>query len=380
MSKSITQSALGVYVHIPFCLRKCEYCAFYSEPLGGRDPQPVLEAMLEELKRYAPTEPVQTLYIGGGSPTCLPHSVLCDFLAALTARLGCPEEFTVECNPAQADETLFAALRRCGVNRLSLGAQSFNAEELATLGRPHTPQAIETAVAAARNAGVDNIGLDVIVAIPGATGDTLARTLDKAMALAPTHLSAYALTWEEGTPLTAAMEAGRLAVVDEDDERAMAGQVCQTLSAAGFVQYEISNFARPGFECRHNLRYWHNAPVIGLGPAASGWYRGRRTDNIADIGGYLDRIHRGQWAYANIEQPGPRQIASETAILGLRLNEGIALTEFKQRTGFSLDELFADAIAEHMQSGLLERTAAHLRLTEKGRSFADRVACDFVAE
>lgn len=374
------QSDLGVYVHIPFCTRKCAYCAFYSEPLNGRDPQPVLTAILDELDRYAPTESVQTLYIGGGSPTCLPPLMLCDFLSTLTDRLGRPQEFTVECNPAQADEKLFTALGRCGVNRLSIGAQSFNADELAMLGRPHSPQAIKTAVAAARNAGVENIGLDVIAAIPGATRDTLAQTLDKAIALSPTHISAYSLTWEEGAPLTAAMEAGRIYAVDEDDERAMAEQVCRTLSAAGLGQYEISNFARSGFECRHNLRYWRNQPVLGLGPAASGWYRGRRTDNRADIGGYLERINSGQWAYANIEQPAPRQIASETAILGLRLNEGIALAEFKQRTGFAMDDLFADAIAEHTQSGLLERTAAHLRLTPQGRSFADRVACDFVAE
>lgn len=364
-------------MHIPFCVRKCGYCAFYSEPIGQRDPQPVLTAILDEFSRYAPTESVRTLYIGGGSPTCLPPLMLCDFLAALTDRIGRPEEFTVECNPTQADEKLFAALRRCGVNRLSIGAQSFNAEELATLGRLHTPAAIEQAVAAARDAGFDNIGLDVIVAIPGATRDTLARTLDKAIALSPTHISAYCLTREAGTPLTAAMEAGRIHAVDEDEERAMTKQVWRTLSAAGFGQYEISNFARSGFECRHNLRYWRNEPVIGLGPAASGWYRGRRTDNIADIDGYLERIHSGQWAYANIEQPTAIQIAGETAVLGLRLTEGLSAADFQRKTGFTLDELFADAIAAHCQDGLLERTATHLRLTERGRMLADFVACDF---
>ena len=373
-----TAHTLGVYVHIPFCLRKCGYCAFFSEPIEGRNPQPVLTAILDELDRYAPTEPIQTLYIGGGSPTCLVPSMLCDFLAALTERIGRPEEFTVECNPKQADERLFSALRRCGVNRLSIGAQSFDAQELATLGRLHTPEAIEDAVAAARNAGFENIGLDIILAIPGATHDTLARTLDKAIALSPRHLSAYCLTWEEGTPLTKAMEVGHLCVVDEDDERAMVEQVRRTLSAAGFEQYEISNFARVGFECRHNVRYWRNEPVIGLGPAASSWYRGRRTDNIAEIDNYIASVNSGQWAYANVEQPAPKQVASETAVLGLRLKEGIAAAEFERRTGFALDELFADAIAEHTQRGLLERTATHLRLTEQGRMLADVVACDFI--
>jgi oxygen-independent coproporphyrinogen-3 oxidase len=337
-----------------------------------------LTAILDELGRYAPTESVQTLYIGGGSPTCLPPSVLCDFLAALTERLGHIEEFTVECNPQQADEELFAALRRCGVNRLSIGAQSFDAQELALLGRPHTPAAIENAVAAARSAGFDNIGLDLIVAAPGATPARLAQTLDKAIALSPTHLSAYCLTWEDGTPLTDTMEAGRIHAVDEDDERAMAEQVCGTLSAAGFAQYEISNFARPGFECRHNMRYWRNAPVIGLGPAASGWYRGRRTDNIADSDGYAACINGGRWAYANYQEPSPEQIACETAVLGLRLNAGLAFAQFQQQTGFALERLFAAAIAAHCKDGLLERTATGLRLTERGRMLADLVACDFV--
>lgn len=369
---------LGLYVHIPFCLRKCAYCAFYSEPLHQHDPRPILDCILRELDLYAPTEPVQTIYLGGGTPACLPEELLCGFIKSLIARVGKPEEFTVECNPIGAGTPLFRSLYRCGVNRLSIGAQSFNPIELKILGRPHTPEAIGQAVTAAQNAGFDNIGLDLIFGIPGQTVETFAQSLSKAIKLAPTHLSAYSLTWENETPLTRALFLGAVQEIDEDDERAMYKQLCQTLAAAGYVQYEISNFANPGFACCHNIRYWRNQPVIGLGPAAAGWYRGQRTANVADIGAYVERITQNQFAWETDEQPGTRQIASEMAILGLRMADGIDLTAFQNATGKNPKHLFANAINEHCKNGLLELTDTHLRLTEKGFSFADTVSCDFI--
>ena len=378
MTRPAAQTDLGLYVHIPFCLRKCPYCAFYSEPMAAHDPRPLIAALLAELAMLAPVEPVRTMYLGGGSPTCLPVELLCGLIDAMVARVGRPEELTVECNPAQADATLFQSLRRCGVNRLSIGAQSFHPAELETLGRPHSPEAITKAVADARTAGFDNIGLDVIFGIPGSTVETFSQSLDAAVALAPNHLSAYSLTWEDGTPLTRALAEGQVQAVTEDDERAMYRRLCRTLAAAGYAQYEISNFAQPGCECRHNLRYWHNRPVLGIGPAASGWYRTQRSTNIADIRRYIQRIRQKQWAYETIEQPTPAQIASETAILGLRLTDGIDLPAFHRATGCDATVLFADAIAAHRRAGLLETTPTRLRLTEKGRSFADTVACDFV--
>lgn len=379
MTPSAAQTDLGLYVHIPFCLRKCPYCAFYSEPIAQHDPRPLTEALLAELAMLAPVELVQTMYLGGGSPTCLPVELLCGLIDAMIARVGRPDELTVECNPAQADATLFQSLRRCGVNRLSIGAQSFHPAELETLGRPHSPKAIEKAVADARSAGFDNIGLDLIFGIPGSTVETFSQSLDAAVALSPSHLSAYSLTWEDGTPLTRALAEGHLQAVNEDDERAMYRRLCTSLAAAGYAQYEISNFARLGCECRHNLRYWHNQPVIGIGPAASGWYRSQRTANTADIHRYIDRIRQGRMAHDTVEQPGPLQIAAETAILGLRLTDGIDLPAFHRATGCDATVLFADAIAAHRQAGLLELTPTRLRLTEKGRSFADTVACDFVS-
>jgi len=369
---------VGLYVHIPFCLRKCDYCAFYSEPLDRHDPRPILDCMLRELDLYAPTEPVQTIYLGGGTPTCLPEELLCGFIKSLIARVGKPLEFTVECNPIGAGIPLFRSLHRCGVNRLSIGAQSFDPIELKILGRPHTAEAIGQAVTAARNAGFENIGLDLIFGIPGQTVQTFTQSLSKAIKLAPTHLSAYSLTWENETPLTRALFLGAVQEIDEDDERAMYKQLCQTLSAAGFMQYEISNFAAPGFSCRHNIRYWRNLPVIGLGPAAAGWYRGQRTANVADIGACVERITQNQFACETDEQPGARQMASEMAVLGLRMTDGIDLAAFQNATGKNPKHLFANAISEHCKNGLLELTDTHLRLTEKGLSFADTVSCDFI--
>ena len=375
---SVAPDDTGLYVHIPFCVRKCGYCAFYSVALAQRHPQPLIDAIAGELELIAPTEPVRTLYIGGGSPTCLPGDVLCELIASLTRRFDLPDEITVECNPAQADADLLRSLFQCGVTRLSVGAQSFDPDELSVLGRLHSPQAIEQVVDLARQAGFVNIGLDLIFAIPGSTVETFCQSLNRAVALAPTHLSAYSLTWEPHTPLTAALNDGRIRPVSEDDERAMYRQLSHRLAEAGYRQYEISNFARGGYECWHNLRYWHNRPVIGLGPAASGWYRRQRTTNIADIDGYIEYIRAGRLPHASLEQPDPLQIASETAILALRTTDGIDLHTFAGDTGYDALCLFAKAVAEHEFAGLLERTDTHLRLTETGRSYADTVACDFV--
>lgn len=378
MNTPVSQSDLGLYVHIPFCLRKCRYCAFYSEPIHRHDPRPVIEAIVDELDLYAPAEPVHTMYIGGGSPTCLPTELLCGLIKAITARIGQPGEFTIECNPAQANAKLFESLLNCGVNRLSIGAQSFDPSELETLGRLHSPEAIEQAVTEARTAGFDNIGLDLIFGIPGSSPESFAQSLSKAIALAPAHISAYSLTWEDGTPLTRALTEGHVTAVSEDDERAMYHQLCMSMAESGYAQYEISNFARPEYKCRHNLRYWLNQPVIGIGPAASGWFHGQRTTNIADIEGYVKKIKQGCFARDCTESPGPLQMASETAILGLRMADGIDAARFLAATGYDLQHLFAEAIDEHRRNGLLEQTDTRLRLTEKGRSFADAVACDFI--
>jgi oxygen-independent coproporphyrinogen III oxidase len=372
-------SNVGLYVHIPYCQKKCPYCNFYSVPIDSANPNTLIDALFAELEMIGVTEPVKTLYIGGGSPTCLRHDVLTEFVSALNTKFGPVEEFTVECNPAQADERLFQVLRLHGVNRLSIGAQSFHVDELKTLGRIHAPKQIAEAVRMAKAAGFDNIGLDLIFGVPSSTIDAWKHSLEYVIELDVQHISAYSLTIEENTPFGRAIKQGILSPVDEQTDRAMYEAARQVLKDAGFVQYEISNFAKPGFECQHNLRYWKNWPVIGIGPAAAAWHNGKRTVNVADIAAYIQKIQNGDFAYAEEHKPTPEQIASETAVLGLRMLEGIDLFEYERQTDFELFTLFGNAINKHCFDGLLECTADdHCRLTEKGLSYADTVAQDFI--
>lgn len=372
-------SNVGLYIHVPYCQKKCPYCAFYSVPIDSADPNTLINALFAELDLYAVTESVKTIYIGGGSPTCLPHDVLTKLVSGVNAKFGPVEEFTVECNPAQADEATLKQLRAFGVNRLSIGAQSFNARELKTLGRIHSPRQIVEAVRIAKKAGFENIGLDLIFGIPGSSVNTWRHSLKSAAALKVQHLSIYSLTIEKLTPFEQAVREGELVMIDEAIERQMCKAARLFLRNTGFAQYEISNFARPGFECRHNLRYWKNLPVVGIGPAAASWYKGKRTTNVADIEKYIRRIKTGRSVQSEAYIPSPEQIASESAVLGLRMTEGIDVREYKQQTGFNLIRLFGDAIKKHCFSGLLECSLDdHCRLTEKGLSYADTVAQDFV--
>ena len=270
-------------------------------------------------------------------------------------------------------------MRTLGVNRLSIGAQSFDVKELKTLGRIHSPRQIVEAVRIAKKCGFENIGLDLIFGIPGSSLKTWRHSLKSAAALKVQHISAYSLTVEKLTPFEHAVRQGELTMIDEAIERQMCKTARVILRKAGFAQYEISNFAKPGFECQHNLRYWKNLPVVGVGPAAAGWYRGKRTTNIADIEKYIKRIESGRSPQSEAYIPSPEQTASESAVLGLRMTEGVDMLEYKKKTGFNLIRLFGAAIKQHGFDGLLECTVDnYCRLTEKGLSYADTVAADFV--
>jgi len=379
MVKENSQNNLGLYIHIPYCQKKCPYCAFYSEPIDQHKPEALVDAIFMELEQYAMTEPPETIYIGGGSPTCLPEYLLTEIVVSLMRQYKNAAEFTIECNPAQVNEATLRQLHTLGVNRLSIGAQSFNANELKTLGRIHSPRQIVEAVRIAKKAGFENVGLDLMFGIPGSSLKTWRHSLKSAAALKVQHISAYSLTIEKSTPFECAVKQGELAMIDEAVERQMCKTARLFLRNAGFGQYEISNFAKPGFECRHNLRYWKNLPVIGIGPAAASWYRGKRTTNIANIKKYIKKIASGRSPQSEAYIPSPEQTASEFAVLGLRMIEGVDILEYKKKTGFNLFRLFGDAIKQHCFNGLLECTVDdHCRLTEKGLSYADTVAQDFI--
>ena len=374
----------ALYVHIPFCTAKCPYCAFYSVPLADHDLDRFMTALLAELDTAlqqpdAFIHPFRTVYIGGGSPSCLGERHLAELIRQLTRRTGQPEEFTVEVNPGQVLPGQLEALRQLGVNRLSIGAQSFNQADLRFLARPYSPDHVRRLVAHARRAGFDNISLDLIFAIPGSSVSSWRRCLDDALDLDVHHVSAYALTYEEHTPLHAQRHAARITPIDEETDRAMYETAIDTLQQAGFIHYEISNFARPGYPCRHNLTYWINDHYLGIGPAAASFHRRRRFINVADVGAYLDAIENNRSPAGETCTPDRLAYTCETAVLMLRRTAGIDLADFHRRTGYDLLALFSRPIAEHTTNRLLNLSPTHLRLTRAAYPIADRVLCDFAA-
>jgi oxygen-independent coproporphyrinogen-3 oxidase len=371
-------AAVGLYVHVPFCRSKCRYCGFYSVPAAGRDTGRLVGAMLRELERY---DGVQfcTAYVGGGSPTALPAEQLLGLVPRIAERFGQVEEFTVECNPGQVDAKLLADLRRAGVNRLSFGAQSFRTSELELLGRGHTVEEIGRAVELARRAGFDNIGLDLIFAIPGSTLTDWQYSVEAAIGLGVPHISAYSLSFEPGTVFDIWRRTGRLAPVAEDVDRAMYEWAIERLGQAGLAQYEISNFARPGFECRHNLGYWANRPYVGIGPGAASYWQGGRVANDPNIERYVAAVENGGAVPGEVHPVSWEDAICETAVLNLRTRAGIDLAAFQDRTGRDALRTFAAPIRRYSDLGLMEVTDRAVRLTERALPIADSILCDFAA-
>ncbi|MDY0355399.1 MAG: radical SAM family heme chaperone HemW [Sedimentisphaerales bacterium] len=369
--------APGLYLHVPFCASKCGYCAFYSQPTAGRDMPRLVSALLEEAQRYQAVPAVRTIYIGGGSPTSLPADQLARLVETVASTWPNAEEFTVECNPGQANIEMLSMLACCGVNRLSFGVQSFHRSELELLGRRHSADEAVRSVRQAQDLGFTNVGIDLIFAVPGSTLDSWQRSLESAISLGMQHISAYSLSFEPGTPLYEARRLGRIDSIEEDTDRAMYELAIDLLAAAGFVQYEISNFAREGFECRHNMGCWENRPYIGIGPSAASYWRGERTANVADIDAYISRIEAGRPATEQRQQPDRDDCICETAVLNLRTRRGVNLADFQRRTGADFRKVFATPLRRHEREGLIEAGAGQVRLARRALAVADSVLCDF---
>lgn len=372
----------AVYVHVPFCRRLCGYCNFYSVELDEAAMGPLVDALLRELDDYCIRHAlaVETVFVGGGTPTTLPPGELRRLLARLRRLAGASIglEFTVEANPATVTPQIADMLVSEGVNRVSIGAQSFDPAELSVLERNHEPGQVAETVAACRQAGIGQVNLDLIFAIPGQTLESWLSTLAAAIELRPDHLSCYALTYEPGTRLFDQLQAGEVSRVDPDLDATMYERTIDTLTEAGYRHYEISNFARPGCECRHNLFYWHNEPYLGIGPSAAGLVNGVRYKNVADVGRYTQAVRAGRSARIEAERRSTEQRARETAMLELRLIKGIDRRRFARRYGHDPAAFFAEAVQRHGKSGLLEATDTRLRLTRAGLLVADTVIADFL--
>jgi len=372
----------AAYVHIPFCAHKCGYCDFAS--LAGSDhlADRYLSALGREMKVATGGEPrlVETIFIGGGTPTRLDAAQLERLLAMVRHwfPIAPGGEWTVEANPGTIDAAKADVLAAGGVNRVSLGAQSFQPDLLRALERNHEPEEIPRALDLVRPR-FPSWSFDLIFGVPGSTPELWAKDLEIALDLGPSHLSCYGLVYEKGTALWKQERAGQVVPVDEEAERAMYEHTIDRLDAEGLAMYEISNFARAGQESRHNLVYWANKPYFGLGLGAARYLGGVRSSNTRDLPAYLRRIEEGRDATGPTETLEPEARARETAVLMLRRTViGIDRDDFRRRTGFDLDDLAGPALPRHRAGGLLEDDGRRVRFTREGLFLADTVLCDLL--
>lgn len=375
----------GLYLHLPFCFHKCHYCDFYSvvEP-GGRDaPRQTgfTDALVSELDRVVSTygaslKPV-TLFAGGGTPTFLRADLWERLLAKLSEhgllRGDLEQEFTVEANPETVSAELMQRLAGGGVNRVSIGAQSFDRDALKALERWHDPESVPRAVSICRSAGIENVSLDLIFAIPGQTLAMLERDLASLIELEPSHLSTYGLTYEPNTPLTAKLRVGKVNPIEETLEREMYELVLSTLEAAGYAHYEVSNWAKVDgdrdLRCRHNLGYWRNANWLGVGPGAASHVAGHRWRNVPSLTRYIDASP--EVPTEDHERLDASGRFGEQLMLGLRMSEGVASAWFDGHAALRADQ--RETAKEWVERGLLERVDGRLRLTRRGLFVADTV-------
>ncbi len=374
----------GLYLHIPFCVRKCPYCDFNT--YAGQESlyADFAQALAQEIRDVGsllghPT--LRTVFVGGGTPTVLSREHLTLIFQAIYEAFALPQdaEITCEANPGTVDREKFEHLRTLGVCRLSLGVQSFIDDELRFLGRIHTVADVYQAVETARSAGFDNLNLDLIYGLPSQSIARWKRSLQAAVDLAPEHLSCYALTVEEGTPLYRWVQEGRVPPIDEDVQAEMYEYTHSFLMQAGFLHYEISNWCRPARECAHNLLYWRNEPYLGLGPGAHSFNGRYRWWTVRSPQEYIRRVRAGVSTIAGWEAITREMAMGETMMLGLRLLlEGVSRPRFRQRFGVDPLDVYTDTIHRLVEWGLLEVDAQRIRLTPRAYPVANQVFREFV--
>lgn len=382
----------SLYVHVPFCAQKCEYCAFFSEASSGELINRYVTALCRELELVAPDLRPETIFFGGGTPSLLNLRQWETILGQMQqVGLLTASEFTIECNPATVSLDKAKLLRAFGVNRVSMGVQSLDEQLLDRLGRVHSREMVFKSFNTLRQAGFDNINVDLMFAIPGQTMTIWQQTLDEALALGSEHLSSYEVIYEEDTPLFAQLNAGEFDV-DEDLACDMFDELVQRSANAGFRQYEIANFARnvrrgetnpasqvtdtaiPGLACRHNVNYWRGGDFYGLGPSATGYVRGVRTKNWANTQLYCEQLEKGKRAIESQESFPSLKRAGETAAFGLRMNAGWPFADFQKVTGHDLQQDWSGDMDSLVSKGWGVRTQNGFRLSDHGLRFADAAA------
>lgn len=369
----------GLYVHLPFCPYVCPYCDFAKWPIRASEAAKYLRALDAEIEA-ARAFRASTIFFGGGTPNTYPPEEIVDLTLRLRRRFAVSggAEITIELNPDRALCDGFGAYRKAGITRLSFGVQSFDATELATLGRRHSPADAAWAVTHARDAGFEDVSLDLIFGTPGQTPRSWRATLDAALALEPTHVSTYGLTVEPATPFAAWRAREPAAFASDTLEAELYALAMERLGSAGFEHYEISNFARPGFRSRHNANYWANGAYLGLGVGAASYLSGTRSTHTRELREYMDAALESRPIPGESERLEGAKRAGEAAMLSLRTAEGVELAAFAERYGIDFLSYYAAPIGEMSEAGLLEVDSSHVRLTQTGRFLGDTVSLAFL--
>jgi oxygen-independent coproporphyrinogen III oxidase len=381
--------SFSLYIHIPWCQSKCPYCDFNSHAAAVWPEDEYVRALIAEMERRAAGpawngNSLRTIFFGGGTPSLFDPRSIGRILDSAQRRFGLESdaEITLEANPGTVDFTKLAGMRAAGVNRISFGAQSFNPAILKFLGRIHSADETREAARTAHRAGFDRLNLDIIFAVPGQTAADVLNDIAEAIALGPDHISAYNLTFEEGTAFFTEMNRGRITPLANDDQAAMYALVRDELPRHGFPMYEISNYAQPGHEARHNLTYWRGQSYLGIGAGAHSFARegvgGRRWWNERMPARYSAAALAGGIAEAGSETVDAAIAAGEFVFLNLRLREGFALSDFEARFGVSFDARFGAQAADLFDAELLLREGGRIRLSDRGLELADSVFAEFV--
>jgi oxygen-independent coproporphyrinogen-3 oxidase len=373
---------LSLYLHSPFCLKRCGYCSFVSYAGRESDIPSYIEALETEIAlRRVPDTEINTVYFGGGTPSLISAKNLSDILETVRENYPISDgaELTLEANPGTINAEYLEAIRSIGINRLSLGVQSLDDAELKLLGRIHSSNEALEAIQQAKRSGFENLSVDFIYGIPGRAPEKWETILRKIVKLGAQHISLYGLTLEEDTPMFQQVKRGELAAPDQDSSASEYERAEEILDASGYAQYEISNWSLPGYESRHNLAYWERKPYLGVGVAAHSFLGSRRIANTDDLDEYLENLKQGKLAPQTIDIIDGPGALSEALFLGLRLNKGVDAGDIDARFGISLYSRFAGEIAELVSLGLLERRGSLIKLTPRGRLLGNEVFIRFLS-
>jgi oxygen-independent coproporphyrinogen-3 oxidase len=374
----------SLYLHIPFCHTKCHYCSFSSWPGLRHIHKRYVEALKHELRQIAVSgveiAPLETIFFGGGTPTVLSADDLEVLLLLCRDHFSFAKnpEISTEANPGTIDIEKLTQLRKAGFNRLSFGVQSFVATELQVLGRGHTVEEAVAAIGMARDAGFDNISLDLMYGLPDQSPASWQKSLETALGLEPNHLSMYQLTIEEGTPFARRLDAGAIRIPDEDSILAMDELNIRLCRDADFELYEISNFARAGFRCRHNINYWENNEYLAAGSGAVSCIKRKRERRCDDPLEYCEKIEGGTDSIIEREELCLEESFRETVVMGLRMTEGVAMDRLFNRYGLNIVDYYGVTLEKMIQQNLVELTSTHLRVTKTGRLVSNHILSELV--